>query len=96
MQYECNPKHKEPWQRGKRGSLCPRSIDQHLAQQLLERSIPDGKKRYAVHQGVPYCAQCHLADHWHGYPVSWVEVPPLVKKEWRTQGLITVNSMKDV
>ena len=25
--YEPNPKHKEPWQRGARGSLCPRDAD---------------------------------------------------------------------
>jgi hypothetical protein len=25
--YESNPKHKEPWQRGARGSLCPKDAD---------------------------------------------------------------------
>lgn len=27
LTYEPNPKHKEPWQRGARGSLCPRDAD---------------------------------------------------------------------
>jgi hypothetical protein len=27
LTYEPNPKHKEPWQRGARGTLCPREAD---------------------------------------------------------------------
>ena len=38
MRYESNPKHKEPWQRGRRGTLCPSDIDQAIARQLLEGS----------------------------------------------------------
>ena len=57
MIYEGNPKHKHPWQPGRRGSLCPRSISIQ-PQELLERSIlgPDGK-RYATCDGRCFCAQ---------------------------------------
>ena len=57
MRYESNPKHKEPWQRGRRGTLCPGDIDQAIARQLLEDSELEGGKRYAVHGGKAFCAQ---------------------------------------
>ena len=34
--YEPNPKHKEPWQRGAKGSLCPKGAD---ASALLAASV---------------------------------------------------------
>ena len=41
MKYESNPKHREPWQRGKRGGLCPKNV-WHLADQLLALSVDHG------------------------------------------------------
>jgi hypothetical protein len=38
LKHEPNAKHKEPWQRGARGSLCPRGVD---AEVLLEGSEVD-------------------------------------------------------
>ena len=51
MRYESNPKHSDPWQRGRRGARCPRDIDSVRAQQLLSASEVSGKKRYAVSEG---------------------------------------------
>ena len=48
MRYESNPKHSDPWQRGRRGARCPPDIDAAQAQQLLSTSVSDGNKRYAV------------------------------------------------
>ena len=75
MRYEGNPKHKQPWQRGRRGLLCPGSIDREKAQALLSTGGPGGGKRYAVHEGRACCAQRHGDDSWHGYPVGWVGYP---------------------
>jgi len=77
--YEPNDKHKKPWQRGKRGSLCPKSVDMVSAEQLLEGSLLEGTKRYATDGVRAYCAQEHLADRWHGYPIGWEEVPPKIR-----------------
>ena len=38
VRYEPNPKHREPWQRGRRGALCQPDTDPALAQQLLANS----------------------------------------------------------
>ena len=69
MRYESNPKHSDPWQRGRRGTLCPPDV-RPLAQQLLDASVEVGSKRYATHNGVAYCAQGNRSDVWHGYPVA--------------------------
>ena len=88
MRYQSNPKHKEPWQRGNRGSLCPKDIDQRIAQELLEGSAAADRKRYAVRDGRAYCAQQHRAGLWHGYPVGWVEVPVALRIRWKREGRV--------
>lgn len=94
MLYECNPKHKPPWQRGRRGSLCPESVDLEMAQALLSASQPVEGKRYAVHEGRAYCAQMHGADAWHGYPVGWREVPESLRRKWREDGCLQRRDMQ--
>ena len=93
MKYEANPKHKEPWQPGRKGSLCPKETHSH-ANALLEDSIGVGDKRYAVLDGKPYCAQEHGNDAWHGYPVDWEDVPQAVKNAWIASGKIKKNQTK--
>jgi hypothetical protein len=85
LRYEGNPKHKQPWQRGKRGSICPREIDEGRAQLMLSLAdvapeSPDA--RFAVLDGKPYCARPHTKDAWHGYPVRWREVPASLRAKW--------------
>src|SRR6266487_4452398 len=82
MVYEGNPKHKHPWQPGRKGSLCPSSITLPQAQELLEGSVVRGSARFAVLSGQAYCAREHRSDRWHGYPVQWHEVPPDVQATW--------------
>ena len=78
--YESNPKHKESWQRGARGSLCPKNAD---GPALLASSVIDPQRpgrRYATDGQRAYCGQEHSPGHWHGYPVQWKEVPSAVRK----------------
>jgi hypothetical protein len=92
MEYEPNPKHKEPWQPGRRGSLCPK-MPRGLPGRLLAESQVHGRKRYACHEHKAYCAQEHAPGRWHGYPVSWREVPPPVRRQWLQEGRVTKRHM---
>ncbi|MEA3410183.1 MAG: hypothetical protein U9R74_01435 [Pseudomonadota bacterium] len=94
MKYEGNPKHKDPWQRGRRGSLCPKEIDSKLAQDLLRRSEVAGRKRFAAHEGKAFCAMAHREGLWHGYPVGWSEVPPSVRDLLVRKGQVTRREIR--
>ena len=83
-----NQKHSEPWQRGRRGSQCPREV-RGLATDLLNDSEIDGNKRYACYQGRAYCAQQPREGLWHGYPVGWVDVPERFRRKWRKIGKVS-------
>src|SRR5437588_12804207 len=87
MKYESNPKHSEPWQTGRKGSLCPKDL-KPLAAELLEKSELVGKKRYIYHEGRPFCGQLTGGDVWHGYPVGWIEVPAELRNKWTRAKLI--------
>ena len=91
--YESNPKHSDPWQIGKRGSLCEPQV-RPLAGDLLHTSVSWEGKRYAVYQGRAYCAQEHLPNRWHGCPVGWVEVPPKLVRQWVQAGNLTNHDRK--
>ncbi len=97
IRYEPNPKHKEPWQPGRKGTLCPppNQLSTKKAMEMLKNSDLEGKKRYATFGGKAYCAQEHRAGLWHGYPISWHEVPPRVKSKWLEEGLVTRKEMRD-
>jgi hypothetical protein len=95
LRYEPNPKHKEPWQRGAKGSLCPKDVD---APALLAASAIDPEhpgKRYATDGERAYCGQEHRPGRWHGYPVQWREVPAVILREWRTGGLVSRRGLKE-
>lgn len=93
MRYEPNPKHKEPWQRGRRGSLCPQMAPDEAAQLLLDSEMV-GEKRYATAEGRAYCAKEHGEDIWHGWPVGWKEVPPPLRLQWRRADKIKKSDVK--
>ena len=88
MRYESNPKHKDPWQSGRQGTLCPGNVDQAIAERLLEDSETSGNVRYAVHEGRAYCARKHGDDVWHGYPLGWEEVPESLRRRWVREGRV--------
>ena len=93
MEYESNPKHSEPWQRGRRGSLCPKEV-RPIAEELLADSELVESKRYAVHDGRAYCAQEHRPGVWHGYPVGWKVVPPELRGRWRKQNRVRSRDIR--
>ena len=82
VRYESNPKHNDPRQSGRRGTLCPRDVDLTVAERLLEESELSDNARYAVHEGRAYCARQHGNDVWHGYPIGWEEVPESLRRRW--------------
>lgn len=86
--YEANQKHKEPWQRGRRGSICSIEASEQ-AQALLDVSELWEGKRYSMLEGRAYCGQEHAPGCWHGYPVGWKEVPEPVRRKWFGEGKIT-------
>jgi hypothetical protein len=95
LKYEPNAKHKEPWQRGARGSLCPRGVD---AEALLEGSEVDPAspgKRYATDGVRAYCAHEHRPGCWHGFPVEWRRVPSSLRNAWLRSGRVDKRSVKE-
>jgi hypothetical protein len=93
VEYESNPKHSEPWQIGRKGSICERAVRPHAAR-LLDESVLIGDKRYAVFEGKAFCAQEHSPDRWHGYPVGWAEVPAKLALQWQKDGLVSKRDRK--
>jgi hypothetical protein len=93
-QYESNPKHREPWQPGRKGSVCPPELLLREAQELLRESSLQGHKRFATRGGRAYCAQEHAEGRWHGYPISWKEVPDFLRRQWTREGRVARRDIK--
>lgn len=93
--YVSNPRHKNPWQPGERGTLCPRGVD---GRTLFENATPDPgnpSKRYNTDGTNAYCAhpdKKHFDEGetvtWHGFPVEWRQVPCAVQRDWIKEGRI--------
>ena len=95
MEYQGNPKHKEPWQRGRRGSLCPPEVTGEVAKALLEKSVEVGRARFAAHEGRAYKAfRNPETDSWHGFPVAWQEVPDSIWRAWIHEGRIQRSDLR--
>ena len=94
--YEGNPKHKAPWQPGRKGSLCPTDVTLERARELLRSSVLQGKKRYAVDGGRAFCAHEHnpTKNRWHGFPVGWKDVPTAVRRQFLEGKQVTARDIK--
>jgi hypothetical protein len=94
--YEQNPKHKLPWQPGRKGTLCP-SWTHGQALQLLQESVPapNGTCRYATASGMAFCGRQHRPGVWHGYPIGWEAVPPKIRRQWMKEGKVSKKQVKD-
>lgn len=100
--YESNPKHSEPWSRGRRGAQCPREASgpELLADSVVDASKPrarwatDGVRAY---EGKPSnIRNAEGNDVWHGHPVPWDAVPPQVRQRWMTVGKISRRTTRRV
>ena len=85
--YGGNPKHQEPWQRGKKGSLCTKET-METAQGLLDASVEDGKRRFATDGERAFEGKEHAPNEWHGFPVGWKEVPETLRHRWQDEGRV--------
>ena len=101
--YRGNPKHKEPWQRGRKGSLCPspKAMPELCPQALLDSSMEFENKRYATQDGIAFQALCEAKNndednvlYWHGFPVGWSEVPSRILKDWLKKRKIKRNDVR--
>lgn len=68
--------------------MCPHEKGL-VPSEMLQDSILDGDKRYAVFDGVAYAAQCHQVidekEFWHGYPEAWANVPESIRQQWKKE-----------
>ncbi len=87
LRYRSTEKHSQPWQPGRKGSLCPSEIDVLKVGELLDQSIEFDNRRFAAYQGKSFVGQCS-GGVWHGYPVGWVEVPEPVRREFVASGTV--------
>mgnify|MGYP001573316294 CR=1 FL=1 len=94
MRYEANPKHKEPWQQGRKGSLCPKDLEGSDRDRLLLGSVEHGDKRFATDGARAFEAQEHTPGCWHGYPVGWKEVPETIRRRWVDEGCVKKQAIK--
>jgi hypothetical protein len=85
--YEANDKHKLPWSRGARGSLCPQ-VDAQALLGASETSMQAPGKRFATDGRRAYYGQEHAPGRWHGYPVGWKEVPQALWQKWLNEGTV--------
>jgi hypothetical protein len=92
--YDSNRKHKEPWQPGRKGSLCPNDMTPQVAQKLLEASDVHEERRFAVHDGRAYRGHEHEPGLWHGFPVGWKEVPPQLRIKWVNEHRVSRADVK--
>ncbi|MBF0143649.1 MAG: hypothetical protein HQL57_00075 [Magnetococcales bacterium] len=97
LTYVPNPKHKKPWQPGRKGALCP-AWSHDLAQKLLtgsEAHPQSGKKvRFATHNGLAFAAYPDNQGGWHGYPIGWNEVPDKIRNNWLKEKLISRRDVR--
>jgi hypothetical protein len=94
MRYEPNPRHKEPWQPGAKGTLCPRDITPRRSAELLQTSILFGRQRFATDQGRAFKGKEHRPGAWHGHPVGWIDVPATVQKQMLDAGLVRRSDVR--
>ncbi len=91
--YEPNEKHKLPWARGARGSLCPQ-VDAQALLNTSETTVQAPSKRFATDGCRAFCGQEHAPARWHGYPVGWKEVPEPLRQKWLNEGRVRRSDVR--
>lgn len=96
VKYVPSDKHKHPWQRGRKGSLCPRDLEVD-PQVLLDGSAwspREPNKRWATDGTRAFCAMRTSDDEWHGFPVRFFEVPADICRRWEAEGLASRHAQR--
>ncbi len=88
LTYHPNPKHKEPWQPGRKGSLCPKDVAIERAEGLLRESFLYKRQRFAVDRGRVFVGKADNCGGWHGYPAGWREMPETVRQHFLQSGAV--------
>jgi hypothetical protein len=94
LRYVPKDKHKDPFQRGRKGTLCPPASNMPVtAQALLDGSEPDPRprqiERWATDGSLAYCGRPYDRKKkldWYGFPVGWVHVPERLRRKWAKAG----------
>ena len=94
--YVSNPRHKQPWQPGARGTLCPPGVSGAELFATATADVTRPGKRYGTDGERAYCAHPNVKNPgegqevvWHGFPVPWSAVPVVIQLKWVDEGLIT-------
>ncbi len=87
--YVPSPKHdKSMPDRGRQGT--PMDLSDEQAQEVLDRSIEDGKQRYGTKDGKIYVFQPDNTGGYHGYPEENTQtLPPKILRDLRDRGDLT-------
>lgn len=93
--YRAKEKHKEPWQPGRKGTLCTLGLDPdahaellRFAAQLVADGAECGPVRYNHFRGRAYAARRRTDGSWYGYPVGFREVPQPIWRRWVAEGAL--------
>ena len=95
LRYVPKEKHKDPFQRGRKGTLCPPASELPVdkAQALLDGSDPDPRlkqvERWATDGRLAYCGRPYDRKRrlaWYGFPVGWIRVPERLRRKWIKAG----------
>jgi hypothetical protein len=108
--YRGSPKHKNRPALGRKGTICPEwthaglgtGVEDHNWDETEAHGLfmgseydPDGSgKVYATARGVAFAAQATADGSWHGYPVSWDEVPAELKDRWRKEKRVSARDLR--
>jgi hypothetical protein len=100
--YVASPRHKQPWQPGARGTLCPAGVDGVELFRTATANPNNPRKRYNTDGEQAYCAHPSVKNldddeqdvMWHGFPIEWRAVPPAVQRIWIEEGRITKLRMR--
>lgn len=100
--YMGNPRHKQPWQPGARGTMCPSDVDgvALFAAATADPTKPgkryntDGRTAYCAHPDTKNPTDPEQTITWHGFPVSWREVPISVQRQWVAEGRLRKPKLK--
>ncbi len=69
--------------------------DKTVAHRLFESATvcADGR-RFATELGIAFEAKPTGDGTWHGFPVPWESVPPLILKQWFQEGTVSRRALK--